>query len=51
MYKLAVTTTFFWALTAIASALIANEVSGLTAVTSILMTTCVTELALYIGEA
>jgi len=50
MYRLAVVTTFGFALSSIASSFIAQDVSSLTAQVSILMTTLVTITVLYFGE-
>ncbi len=50
MFRIAIVTTFIWALSSIATSLVANDASSLTAITSILMATCATELALYFGE-
>ena len=49
MYKSSVVLTFSYALCSIASSLIANDISTITAITSILMTTCATELVLWFG--
>ena len=51
MYKALIVLTFSFALSSIASSLLANDISTMTAITSILMTTCATELALYFGVA
>lgn len=51
MFKSAVVLTFVYALSSIASSLFANDISTMTAIASILMTTCATELALYFGAA
>lgn len=50
MFASAIVLTFVYALSSIASSAIANDISTLTAITSILMTTCATELVLWIGE-
>ena len=50
MYKSAIVLTFTFALSSIASSLIAGDISTLTCITSIWMTTIATEAALWIGE-
>ena len=49
MYRLAAVTLFGYALSAISVSTLAGDVSTLTAIASILMTTCATEVVLYVS--
>jgi len=51
MFKSAIVLTFSYALCSIFSSFGAGDISSITAITSILMTTAATELALYFGVA